>query len=57
MSTNRLKKLLSSVEIPSLLVGIITFIYFSASTSRFFSAYNIGVLFNQMAVYGLLRCV
>ena len=54
MSTNRSKKLLSSVEIPSLLVGIITFIYFSASTSRFFSAYNIGVLFNLMAVYGLL---
>lgn len=54
MKNNGIKRLLSSIEIPSLAIGVLAFVYFSLTTPKFFTAYNVGLMSNQMAVYGLL---
>lgn len=50
-----LKKLIFSYgETPALIIGVLAFLFFSLFTKKFFSPYNISLVFNQMAIYGML---
>lgn len=48
------KLLLSRGETPALLIGVLVFVFFAMFTRKFFTGYNIGLVFNQMAMYGML---
>ena len=54
MKTSAWKRAFSHGEVPALIIGLLMFLFFSFATKKFFTAYNIVLLFNQMAVYGML---
>lgn len=54
MKRNAIRRLSGRGETPALAIGALAFVFFSLTTRKFATPYNVGLLLNQTAIYGML---